>query len=232
MSDLRHIILIDFMIDISPLFGYAAVALTISSFVPQVWQSLKTRSVEDLSLWTLIIFVCSSSCWLTYGVLIFDIPIILTNTIVFTLQMALLVLKLKHNGPRQPKTKIEHVAIWVKDLEIMSAFYSKYFQAEKGNRYENPSKNFSSYFLRFDHRKTRIELMHNPEYLPKIEEGYKFNGLAHLAFSVGNRQHVDELTNHLREDGYTVLGEPRTTGDGYYESVVADPEGNAIEITI
>ncbi|MEP3388707.1 MAG: SemiSWEET family transporter [Reichenbachiella sp.] len=215
----------------APLFGYLAVALTIASFVPQVWQSLKTRSVEDLSLWTLIIFVCSSSTWLTYGILIFDLPIIITNTMVFTLQMALLVLKLKHNGPRQPKTKIEHAAIWVNDLEGMSAFYSKYFQAEKGNRYENPAKNFSSYFLRFDHRKTRIELMHNPDYLPQQESDKKHNGLAHLAFSVGTKQRVDELTNQFRADGFSILGEPRMTGDGYYESVIADPEGNPIEIT-
>ena len=216
----------------APLFGYLAVALTIASFVPQVWQSLKTRSVEDLSLWTLIIFVCSSSSWLTYGILIFDLPIIITNTIVFSLQMALLVLKLKHNGPRQPKTKIEHVAIWVSDLEGMREFYSRYFQAESGARYENPSKNFSSYFLRFDHRKTRIELMHNPEYLPKGVHESKNNGLAHLAFSVGSKQRVDELTNEFRKDGYSILGEPRTTGDGYYESVIADPEGNLVELTV
>ncbi|MEP2274755.1 MAG: SemiSWEET family transporter [Reichenbachiella sp.] len=216
----------------APLFGYLAVVFTISSFVPQVWQSLRTRSVEDLSLWTLIIFVCSSSSWLIYGVLIIDLPIIITNAIVFTLQLALLVLKLKHNGPRQPKTKIEHAAIWVKDLEGMSEFYAKYFQATKGSKYENPAKNFSSYFLKFDHRKTRIELMHNPEYLPKLENGVKFNGMAHLAFSVGTKQRVDELTHQFKTDGYTILGEPRTTGDGYYESVVADPEGNTIEITI
>ncbi|WP_422359672.1 SemiSWEET family transporter [Reichenbachiella sp.] len=216
----------------APLFGYLAVALTISSFVPQVWQSLKTRSVEDLSLWTLIIFVCSSSSWLTYGILIFDLPIIMTNTIVLSLQMALLVLKLKHNSPRQHKIKIEHVAIWVNDLEGMCEFYSKYFQAERGAKYENPAKKFTSYFLRFDHRKTRIELMHNPEYLPKEKQESKINGLAHLAFSVGNKQHVDELTNQLRADGYAVLSEPRTTGDGYYESVIADPEGNAVEVTI
>ncbi|MEO9966851.1 MAG: SemiSWEET transporter [Reichenbachiella sp.] len=215
-----------------PFFGYLAVALTTASFVPQVWQSLKTKSVEDLSLWTLIIFVCSSSSWLTYGILIFDIPIILTNTIVFSLQMALLVLKLKHNGPRKLKTKIEHAAMWVQDLDGMAQFYEKYFQAWKGNKYENPTKNFSSYFLSFDHKKTRMELMHNPEYIPKSENGARFNGLAHLAFSVGSKNRVDELTAQFRTDGYQVLGEPRTTGDGYYESVIADPEGNLIEITI
>lgn len=216
----------------APLFGYLAVVLTTSSFVPQVWQSLKTRSVEDLSLWTLIIFVCSSSTWLTYGILILDLPIIITNTIVFSLQMALLVLKFKHNGPSKPKTKIEHVAIWVKDLESMSEFYCTYFQAIKGSRYVNPAKKFSSYFLSFDHRKTRIELMHHPDYNSRIEVDTQYNGLAHLAFSVGTKQRVEELTNQLRTDGYPVLGEPRTTGDGYYESVVADPEGNGIEITI
>lgn len=216
---------------LTPLFGYLAVVFTITSFVPQVWQSLKTQSVEDLSLWTLIIFVCSSSSWLTYGFLIEDLPVIITNALVFTLQLALLVLKLKHNGPRQVKVKIEHAAIWVNDLESMSEFYTKYFKAEKGPKYHNPNKNFSSYFLKFDHRKTRIELMHNPDYLPKAENGNKYHGLAHLAFSVGNKQQVDALTQQFRADGYTILGEPRTTGDGYYESVIADPEGNMVEIT-
>jgi len=55
---------------------------------------------------------------------------------------------------------------------------------------------------------------------------------AHLAISVGSKEKVDELTEKLRADGYTVAGNPRLTGDGYYESVVFDPEGNRIEITV
>jgi lactoylglutathione lyase len=43
---------------------------------------------------------------------------------------------------------------------------------------------------------------------------------------------VDTLTERLRADGYRVVGEPRTTGDGYYESVVLDLDGNRIEITV
>lgn len=213
-------------------FGYAAVALTVSSFVPQVWHSLKTQSVEDLSLWTLIIFVCSSSSWLTYGILISDIPIILTNAVVFTLQMALLSLKLKHNSPKKPKIKIEHAALWVSDLENMSRFYEKYFDAKRGEKYENQTKKFSSYFLSFDHKKTRIELMHNPDYLPKAENGVKYNGLTHLAFSLGTKQRVDEITRRFGNDGHQVIGTPRTTGDGYYESVILDPENNRIELTV
>ena len=219
--------------EISPsLFGYLAVLFTITSFIPQVWQSIRTQSVEDLSLWTLIIFVCSSSSWLTYGILIKDLPIIITNAIVFILQLALLVLKLKHNGPRKPKFKIEHAALWVNDLEVMSDFYTKYFNATKGSKYYNPTKNFTSYFLKFDHKKTRIELMHSPNVHSKQENTVESQGLAHLAFSTGSITAVDNLTQQFKTDGYAVIGEPRTTGDGYYESVVLDPEGNRIEITI
>ena len=55
--------------------------------------------------------------------------------------------------------------------------------------------------------------------------------MTHIAISVGNKEKVDLLTNLIRNKGYEIIGEPRTTGDGYYESVIADPEGNHIEIT-
>ena len=57
------------------------------------------------------------------------------------------------------------------------------------------------------------------------------DGLTHLAISVGSREKVNKLTELIRENGFTVSGEPRTTGDGYYESVILDPEGNQVEIT-
>jgi lactoylglutathione lyase len=55
-------------------------------------------------------------------------------------------------------------------------------------------------------------------------------GLAHFALSVGSERRVDELTQRLAHDGYPVLDGPRRTGDGYYESVVLDPDGNRVEI--
>ena len=128
--------------------------------------------------------------------------------------------------------KIEHLAIWVKDLEKMKFFYQKYFNAKSNDLYINTSKNFRSYFLSFESG-CRLELMHKPEIPDNLNNPEKQNtGLIHFAVSVGNKEKVEELTEQIRTDNYQIVGEPRTTGDGYYESVVLDPEGNRIEITI
>lgn len=126
--------------------------------------------------------------------------------------------------------RIEHIAIWADDLELLRAFYVKYFNLECGSRYTNPTKRFTSYFLSFGEGKTRIELMNIPDMQSPVSRG-DLKGLAHFAISVGSRESVDSLTERLRADGYTILSEPRTTGDGCYESAVADPEGNRVEIT-
>ncbi len=125
--------------------------------------------------------------------------------------------------------KIEHVAIWVNDLEGMRDFYKKYFNGEENSLYHNPKKQFESYFITFEGG-ARLELMKRVG----IEDALQTEtiGYAHIAFSVGSKEKVNELTNTLREAGNAVLNGPRTTGDGYYESVVSDPEGNQIEITI
>lgn len=128
--------------------------------------------------------------------------------------------------------KIEHLAIWTKDLEKSKDFYIKYFEMECGEKYHNPSKQFTSYFLSFKNSKVRIELMHRPDILEHYgKKGNNF-GLAHIAISVGSKEKVNLLTERMRADNYIIEGEPRTTGDGYYESLVLDPEGNLIEITI
>lgn len=127
--------------------------------------------------------------------------------------------------------KIEHLAIWTEDLDLLRRFYMKYFDAECGEMYVNNSKKFSSYFLTFGKGGTRIELMHTPDIENRPENG-NLRGLAHFAISVGEKDIVDSLTKKLREDGYPVLSNPRHTGDGYYESIVSDPGGNRIEITI
>ncbi len=125
--------------------------------------------------------------------------------------------------------KIEHVAIWVNDLVGMRDFYKQYFNGEENSLYHNPKKHFKSYFITFEGG-ARLELMKRVgiEDITQTET----IGYAHIAFSVGSKEKVNELTNTLREAGYAVLNGPRTTGDGYYESVVSDPEGNQIEITI
>lgn len=125
--------------------------------------------------------------------------------------------------------KIEHIAIWANDLEKMKAFYLKFFELEPGKKYENAKKQFSSYFLSFSDG-VRIELMHKTDISEKIVRTEPDSGLAHFAISVGTKERVDQITELIRKDGYKIIGEPRTTGDGYYESVIADPEGNRIEI--
>ena len=125
--------------------------------------------------------------------------------------------------------KIEHVALWTKDLEKTKAFYVKYFDGKSNDKYVNEKKSFSSYFISFSDG-ARLELMHNPGVEIMQEKEYPL-GWTHLAFSVGSREKVDELTEQLRQDGYTIYSDPRETGDGYYESGIIDMDGNKIEIT-
>jgi lactoylglutathione lyase len=127
--------------------------------------------------------------------------------------------------------RIDHIAIWAKDVDGLAAFYQRILGAEVGPRYINASKGFSSRFLSFPNG-PRIEIMATSTQ-PLIETplGSQRLGLAHVAFSLGSEREVDELTQRLREEGIPVLDGPRRTGDGYYESVVLDPEGNRIELT-
>ena len=127
--------------------------------------------------------------------------------------------------------KIEHIALWATDIEKLKAFYETYFDAQATSKYTNETKRFQSYFLTFSSG-ARLELMHRPDIIEEAERDQKRTGYAHLAFSVGSEAAVDALTQRLVEDGHTRLNGPRRTGDGYYESVVLDPEGNRVEITV
>ena len=128
-------------------------------------------------------------------------------------------------------SRIEHVALWVRDLDSVCAFYASYFGVKIGSRYENPAKGFASCFLAFESG-ARIEVMTTTSLSPvALENGAQRMGLTHLALAVGSESEVNRLTNRLRADGHTVLDGPRRTGDGYYESVVLDPEGNRVELT-
>ncbi|OAJ94957.1 VOC family protein [Vibrio bivalvicida] len=128
--------------------------------------------------------------------------------------------------------KIEHIAIWTKQLEVLKEFYIKYFNATANEKYHNPSKEFSSYFLSFDSccRLELMEMVGVPESKDDLYE--QFTGLIHFAISLGNEQAVDELTARLVADGYERVDGPRHTGDGYYESCVFDPDGNRLELTV
>ncbi len=115
---------------------------------------------------------------------------------------------------------IEHIAVWTQQLEALKTFYETYFAARANQKYTNPKTHFESYFLTFDSG-PRLELMQKPD-IEDTQVSKQSVGYAHLAFSVGSREEVDRLTGRLAEDGYQVVGGPRTTGDGYYESVVLD----------
>lgn len=129
-------------------------------------------------------------------------------------------------------SRIEHAAIWTENLEQLADFYGKYFGAIAGDKYVNPTKGFESRFLSFAGG-ARIEIMKSSMLNPvKDERGAHRMGYAHLAVSVGSAQSVDALTNRLKQDGFEVVDGPRQTGDGYYESVVLDPDGNRVEITV
>jgi lactoylglutathione lyase len=128
--------------------------------------------------------------------------------------------------------KIDHLAIWVNDLEKMKDFYAKYFDAQVGARYFNLKTQFESYFLTFEDT-CRLELMHRNDVPTSLDDIYKqFIGLIHFAVSVGSEEIVNLKTQQFRNDGFEILDGPRWTGDGYYESVILDPENNRIEITI
>ena len=122
---------------------------------------------------------------------------------------------------------IEHIAIYVKDLEKSACFYEAYFQGKRNALYVNPKTGFSSYFLSFSDS-ARLELMNVPD-ISESNDSARL-GYAHIAFKVGSKAEVDKLTAQLQKDGYSVRSYPRTTGDGYYESSVYDPDGNVIEI--
>jgi len=127
--------------------------------------------------------------------------------------------------------RIEHIALWTQDLERFKRFYVDYFGAVAGSGYVNPAKGFASCFLSFGDG-ARIEAMTTSMLDPvAVEPGAQRMGLTHFAVSLGSEEAVDELTQRLKADGYPVLDGPRRTGDGYYESVVLDPDGNRVEIT-
>lgn len=128
--------------------------------------------------------------------------------------------------------KIEHLAIWVKDIELMKDFYCNYFHATSNEKYINSSRQFQSYFLSFAHG-PRLELMQMLTVPDSINNVYdQFTGLIHFAISLGSKENVDGITEQFRKDGFEIVNGPRYTGDGYYEAVILDPEKNRIELTI
>jgi lactoylglutathione lyase len=127
--------------------------------------------------------------------------------------------------------KVDHLAIWVDDLELMRKFSTAYFDVVSSEKYTNEKNGFTSYFLMLGEDKTRIQIMHKQGIKDCAEKRGLIKGLAHFAISLGSKDAVDVLTERLRNDNYIIESEPRKTGGGNYESVILDPEGNCIELS-
>lgn len=125
---------------------------------------------------------------------------------------------------------IEHIAMYVNDLETARKFFVEYLGGHSNDGYHNMNSGFRSYFISFDDG-ARLELMTKPG-MEDPDKPLNRTGYAHIAFSVGSKEKVDKLTNKLRSSGYEVVSGPRTTGDGYYESCIIAIEGNQVEITV
>lgn len=126
--------------------------------------------------------------------------------------------------------RLEHVAIWARDLECLRDFYVLHLSGQSGPLYENPETGFRSYFISFGEG-ARLELMSRPASQPehRVPEAHSL-GYAHVAFRLGSRDAVDAMAARLDAQGVAILRGPRVTGDGYYEAVLADPEGNMFEL--
>ncbi len=126
--------------------------------------------------------------------------------------------------------KIDHIAMYVNDLDAARDFFVRYFDGKSNDGYYNEKTGFRSYFISFDDG-ARLEIMNKPE-MADEEKPLNRTGFIHIAFSVGSRDRVDELTQQLKADGFSIVSGPRTTGDGYYESCIVAVEENQIEITV
>jgi lactoylglutathione lyase len=205
---------------------FAAVATT-SSFIPQVIK-IKKQGGEDLSYPMLFFYLCGTVLWLAYGILLHAAAVVWANAITAILVALAIALKMTY-PPEEPSPEshsmavgeIDHAAVWVSDLERARAFYERWFKATAGARYSSSKRDFTSYFLSLGYR-ARLELMRSPGEVPR---------LAHLAISVGSRGAVDRLLKAMEAAGVHIVNGPRVTGDGYYEALVTDTEGNLLEIT-
>ena len=129
--------------------------------------------------------------------------------------------------------KVNHIGMYVKDLKKIADFYIKYFKGTLSEpAYHNPKKNFTSHFISFESG-ARLEIMHQPN-IKEVKEEPKsqYIGFIHVSFSVGSKENVDKLAEQLKTDGYEIIDGARTTGDGFYEACVLDPENNRVEFTV
>ena len=205
------------------LIGFVSAVLTTGAFVPQALKTWKTKSTDDLSPLMFALFCCGILGWLIYGILRSDLPMILANSVTICLAGIIMYFIIKPDNTRT----ISHIGLYTDNLELMKDFYVSVLDAKTGSKYQNPAKGFSSYFLSLS-TGTRIELMHSTAGDSKNPE----REWGHIAISTGSKKAVDMMYTRIVSMGIEVISEPRTTGDGYYEFLISDPESNKIEITI
>ena len=203
--------------------GLLSAALTTTAFLPQAIKTWRTKSTHDLSPLMFSLFTIGIAGWLIYGIFIRDLPMILANSVTIVLAGTIMFFIIRGNtAPR-----LAHIGLYVNNLELMSHFYIQVFGAVISNAYHNPEKGFDSNFLTFPSGFI-LELMHDTN----RKSGSLEYSCGHIAISLSSRKKVDEYTENLKIKGIEILSGPRVTGDGYYESVFCDPEGNRIEITV
>ncbi len=123
---------------------------------------------------------------------------------------------------------LDHIALYVEDLELMRAFYQRHFGATANEKYHNRRTGLQTYFLSFEGG-ARLEIMQRPQMSPRAS-GEHTLGYTHISIKLGSTEKVDQLSRELQANGCPLLNGPRLTGDGYYECVLSDPEGNLIEL--
>lgn len=203
--------------------GIFAASLTTIAFLPQAIKTWRTKSTDDLSPLLFILFCIGVIGWFTYGVLLKDIIMIIGNTITIMLAGSILYFIIRQKYTR----KISHVALWVSDIEKSRNFYVDNLNGKSNEIYKNPKNDFCSYFISFTSG-PHLEIMSSISGTKQIDVKTK----PHFAISVGSKKAVKKLTQELEDKNIAIVSQPRKTGDGYYESVIEDPDGNLIELTI
>ena len=127
--------------------------------------------------------------------------------------------------------RIDHAALFCKDLEVMRQFFLDHFEAQSNELYHNPKTSLKTYILTFPEGGARLEIMSRPDTVD-MDPAKRNIGFIHLSFALGSKEAVDAKTEELRGAGYAVTSGPRTTGDGYYESCIIGPERIQLEITV
>ena len=125
--------------------------------------------------------------------------------------------------------QIKCISMWTQNLEGMKYFYVKFFGAEAGALYNNEKAGFECYLLTFK-RGLVVELMRRADV--KTRPVRPYIGITGLAFKAGTMKEVRRITEKLQKENVPVLKEPRISGDGFFSSTVADPDGNEIEIAV